>query len=93
VCCRGEKLNAGISYSMKRLKFKTIENILYVAGDGKENLLIKVRGRGWFLSSGGNDLPGLSTTRLKAWLRDDEDSFQRVVVQHFHVEPPKPRKK
>jgi hypothetical protein len=68
---------------MKNLKKRTIEDILYFAGDGKENLLIKVRGRGWFLSTGGNDTPGLTPARLDAWLEDDY-VFERVKVQHFH---------
>lgn len=71
---------------MKKLRLKTVENILYFAGNGRENLLIKVRGRGWFLSSGENDMPGLTSSRLDGWLRDDAGSFERVKVSHFHME-------
>jgi hypothetical protein len=70
---------------MKKIKQRTIDDIIYFAGGGRENLLIKVRGRGWFLSSGGNDVPGLTLTLLDGWLREADD-FERVKVQHFHIE-------
>jgi len=70
---------------MKKIKQRTIDDIIYFAGGGRENLLIKVRGRGWFLSSGGNEVPGLTLTRLDGWLREADD-FERVKVQHFHIE-------
>jgi hypothetical protein len=69
---------------MKKLRLKTVEDILYFAGSGKENILFKLRGRGWFLSSGPNDMPGLILTRLKAWLTDEPNDFQRVKVEHFN---------
>lgn len=77
---------------MKKLRQRTVEDIIYFAGDGQENLLIKVRGRGWFLSSGGCDKPGLTLKRLEDWLKDDLDDFERVKVQHFHLLPERPRR-
>lgn len=77
---------------MRKIKQRTIDDIIYFAGGGRENLLIKVRGRGWFLSSGDNDVPGLTLTRLDGWLREADD-FERVKVQHFHMERSTGKKK
>lgn len=60
------------------IKLETVERSIYFAADGRESLLIKVRGRGWFISSGGNSKPGLTRARRRRWITDDGDSFTRV---------------
>jgi hypothetical protein len=69
---------------MRKPNLQSATEILYLADADKEHLLVKVPGRGWFLSSGGNDTPGLTLRRLNRWLADDRESFRRVTVQHFH---------
>lgn len=68
-----------------KIKLKTVEDILYVADGQTERLLIKIRGRGWFMSSGGNTEKHLTVRRMVSWIKDDADSFNQVKVEHFNI--------
>lgn len=85
------KKSISVGAGMKKLRLKTVDDIIYFAGEDRENLLIKVRGRGWFISSGPTDMPGLTIDRLDGWLKEDSHSFHRVKVQHFHMDTKRAR--
>jgi hypothetical protein len=69
---------------MRKPNLKSATEMIYIADEITECLLVKVPGMGWFLSSGGNKVPGLTLGRLNRWITDDPESFRKVTVQHFH---------
>ena len=70
------------------IKLETVERSIYFAAGGKESLIINIRGRGWFISTGGNPKPGLTRRRRKAWITDDGDSFTRINKINFNFGRP-----
>lgn len=72
---------------MTTIKPKHVVEMMHITDGKTESLIIKVRGRGWFISSGENSefkkRDNLTLTRLKGWLSEPTD-WHRIRVCHFH---------
>jgi hypothetical protein len=75
--------------TIKKIRRKTIREIfhIYDPETKTEHLLMKVAGRGWCLSSGGNAHHDIDRARVERWIKEVDDfgdGFHQVKVSHFH---------